>query len=58
MAEEEIEINPAIEVGTDLSIYGVRKSSKYHMIIYYPSLEILDLIDRYYKKEIKRFILS
>lgn len=48
-----IEVIPAIEVGTDLSMYDLRKRSKCHMIIYYPSIKICDLLKEYHKKKDK-----
>lgn len=49
----DIEVIPSIEVGTDLSTYYLGKKSKCHMLIYYPSVKICDLLKEYHEKKDK-----
>lgn len=51
--DTDIEVIPAIEVGTDLSMYGVGKRSKCHMLIYYPNDKITGFLEKHNEKKEK-----
>lgn len=59
LAGDKIEIIPAIEIGTDISGYGLNKNHSCHMIVYYPSQKICIMLDEYEEnreKSIKKIL--
>ena len=51
--DTDIEVIPAIEVGTDLSMYNLGKRSKCHMLIYYPNAKIISFLEKHNEKKEK-----
>lgn len=47
LAGDDIEIIPGIEIGTDISEYGLNKQHQCHMLVYYPSTKICMMLDEY-----------
>lgn len=47
LAGNDIEIIPGIEIGTDISGYGLNKKHQCHMLVYYPSTKICMMLDEY-----------
>ena len=49
LAADDIEVIPAVEIGASLSSFGISKKHVCHVIAYYPSYMICNILDEYEK---------